>query len=364
MTSHDKNMRKNKGLTEPIYLVEVSATTGSGEEERQFIVMGTKEKEYKVKIKSKPTCTCMDYIMRAKHNDYFCKHIYFIVKRVLKCTDQICDKKKFQKKHLEELFDQIATIPQNVIYNGDKMCLDGSTPATSRKAIGEEDCCPICLDELLDGNDLVYCMLSCGNSLHHTCFNMWCLKKKEQLCVYCRGNWKKQQPMTKDKVVEQLEQIAKNEGDGNSGPGDTSNEVKLDEVKSDNINTDTNTVEKKVEDRITMKPKQVKKALEYLNDETVEKLNLAGLDWLAGKALSKEISNRWKGMTDDQQKVYYDLSEKDQERFDIQNKQYTEKGYYIDNTSVVVNGTAEVVQAKVSEVSVVDGNKKKKKKGK
>jgi len=346
MKAYEKDMRKNKGLTEPIYLVEVS-DTNSGDYERQFIVMGTKEKEYKVKIKEKPTCTCMDYIMRAKHSDYFCKHIYFIVKRALKCSDQICDKKKFTKKHLTELFSMIDSIPQNTMYNADPMKIDDGTPITHRKPIGDEDACPICLDELFDGNDLVYCMLSCGNSIHKTCFEMWSKKKGEKLCVFCRGTWKQQLALTKEKVIEELMKIASalsmsidpkpiEENKNNNDQVESSNDLPTNNLPTNNLPTNnlpTNNISvnsatsgAKDESKVFLKPVKAKKALEFFTDVVVEKLLEIGV---SGKKLTKEISTMWKTLSDEDQQKYIDLGDKDQERFDEQSKDFKEKGYYI-----------------------------------
>jgi len=273
--------------------------------------------------------------MRAKHNDYFCKHIYFIVKRVLKCSDEICDKKRFQKKHLTELFSQIETIPQNVIYNADPMMIDSNvTAATGRKPISEEDSCPICLEDLLNGNDLIYCMLSCGNSIHKTCFDMWSLKKPEQQCVYCRGAWKKQIAMTKEKVLEQLSSIQNQGGkDKNENPNES--EAKNEKIKEDepviitlNMSRPKDKKDKHVLKNNQVQPAKPKKALEFFADEITQKIHSQGLDWLIGKALNKEISNKWKLLSNEEKEKYFQLSDKDSERFNKQEKYYTEKGFY------------------------------------
>ena len=53
------------------------------------------------------------------------------------------------------------------------------------------DLCPICLDELENGDQLDYCKYSCGKSIHVVCFGMWC-KKNTPKCIYCKCNWNKQ----------------------------------------------------------------------------------------------------------------------------------------------------------------------------
>ena len=56
-----------------------------------------------------------------------------------------------------------------------------------QKPIQDDDVCPICLDNIKDNGDLVYCK-KCGNSLHKKCFEMWC-KRNKKTCVFCRGDW-------------------------------------------------------------------------------------------------------------------------------------------------------------------------------
>ncbi|XP_067679391.1 mitogen-activated protein kinase kinase kinase 1-like isoform X1 [Haliotis asinina] len=58
----------------------------------------------------------------------------------------------------------------------------------------EEDTCPICLLEMLEGESLLKCENGCHNRLHHHCIAIWfeeCRRQNEPLiCPLCRAQWK------------------------------------------------------------------------------------------------------------------------------------------------------------------------------
>ncbi|ELU13287.1 hypothetical protein CAPTEDRAFT_184398 [Capitella teleta] len=58
----------------------------------------------------------------------------------------------------------------------------------------EEDTCPICLLEMVEGESLMECSSGCQNKLHHHCISIWfneCRRHNEPLiCPLCRAAWK------------------------------------------------------------------------------------------------------------------------------------------------------------------------------
>lgn len=54
----------------------------------------------------------------------------------------------------------------------------------SVRAIGEDDMCPVCFNELMDGSCLS--CPACKNYVHKDCMLVW-LERKDT-CVYCRSN--------------------------------------------------------------------------------------------------------------------------------------------------------------------------------
>ncbi|KAH9515353.1 Mitogen-activated protein kinase kinase kinase 1, partial [Bulinus truncatus] len=58
----------------------------------------------------------------------------------------------------------------------------------------EEETCPICLLEMLEGESLICCESGCHNRLHHHCIAIWfeeCRRQNDPLnCPLCRAQWK------------------------------------------------------------------------------------------------------------------------------------------------------------------------------
>uniref|UniRef100_A0A2C9K5L3 Mitogen-activated protein kinase kinase kinase 1 n=1 Tax=Biomphalaria glabrata TaxID=6526 RepID=A0A2C9K5L3_BIOGL len=58
----------------------------------------------------------------------------------------------------------------------------------------EEEICPICLLEMLEGESLICCDNGCHNRLHHHCIAIWfeeCRRQNDPLnCPLCRAQWK------------------------------------------------------------------------------------------------------------------------------------------------------------------------------
>jgi len=93
------------------------------------------------------------------------------------------------------MFKNIPKITENLIVNKnikDKynkyQSKDKKDTNVSQKSL--DDLCPICLDDLENGEEIDFCKNSCGKSIHKICFSMWCKTKKAE-CVFCRQPWEK-----------------------------------------------------------------------------------------------------------------------------------------------------------------------------
>jgi len=175
--------RKERGINQKIFLIETCEVKDPNK--REYAVMGTSGNVYNVSIENKPTCTCPDYVQRQKR----CKHIYFVLIRIMKVTNE--DKSKYSNQELQSMFNNIPNITKNLMVNRklkDQYESLKITNETQQKDIDDEDDCPICL-EPLKSYDVVYCKLSCGKSIHKVCFSMWTKNKSPPTCVYCRNIW-------------------------------------------------------------------------------------------------------------------------------------------------------------------------------
>ena len=182
-----KLLRKNRGKTQNLFLIEIKVN--NEEYKKEFIIMGSTGNIYNVIIKEKPTCTCPDYKTRNKR----CKHIYFVLIRVMKIKNEDCN--IYSEKEIKKMFENIPKITENLIVNNKiketyekiKNKLDNKNEIIKKDI---NDLCPICLDDLENGEELDYCKFSCGKSIHKNCYFMWC-KTKQDTCVYCRAKWSK-----------------------------------------------------------------------------------------------------------------------------------------------------------------------------
>ena len=179
--------RKFRGLTQPLYIVEYYKVTNPII--RKYDVMGSTGNVYNVTIKQKPLCSCPDFQTRRIR----CKHIYFILIKVMKIYRHMEDIKKFTKSQLLDLFKNIPKITTSLMITDEqKETYDKYKKIDKKQSIiikqkPVTDICPICLDDLDNKEELDYCKYSCGNNVHKQCINMWLKNKKT--CIYCRQPW-------------------------------------------------------------------------------------------------------------------------------------------------------------------------------
>lgn len=182
----DEN-RKARGKTQNIFLIETIINDNLNE--RKYAIMGSTGKLYYVTIDESPICTCPDFATRHIR----CKHIYFVLIRVMKVSKENEDQKKYTKQDLETMFNNIPNIMNNLIAdvkirdNYNKIKNNNFKPVQTDKK-DSDDLCPICLDDLTNGDELDYCKYSCGKQIHKLCFSMW-IKKNAHNCVFCRKSW-------------------------------------------------------------------------------------------------------------------------------------------------------------------------------
>lgn len=178
MSSND---RKERGKSQNLYLIERLPETDSLV--RSYVIMGSSGNVYTVKISGNPSCTCPDYQTRGRR----CKHIFFVLIRIMKVTNE--DKAIYTNADLTKMFENIPAITGNLMADGNikkrYTSINNDEPVEQKPT---DDLCPICLDDLENGDAIDYCKFSCGKSVHVECFGMWTLTKGHT-CVYCRNNW-------------------------------------------------------------------------------------------------------------------------------------------------------------------------------
>ncbi|CAF3786003.1 unnamed protein product [Rotaria sp. Silwood1] len=216
-------VRIKRALDQRLYLLASSSTSGEPIH-REYRVFGQTGNVYTVTISNLPSCTCPDHV-----NGYLCKHIFFVLHRVLKVDRQspLLYQKAFLTSELNEIFAN-ADAHRNAIFNDSNVLAEREVREAYRVATGDPDAivdtvtdttvtskgttatmvqqkpitaddeCPICFetmeDEANDANKIFFCSTSCGNNMHMTCFNKWrrakVLTGESVTCPFCRIEWK------------------------------------------------------------------------------------------------------------------------------------------------------------------------------
>jgi hypothetical protein len=185
--------RKDRGKNQRIFLV-MTYEHDEDALERKYEVMGTTGNVYTVCIKTSPECTCPDYTTRHKR----CKHIYFVLSRIMGVSHDKEDIKEYSDDDLESMISNIPAITENLKVDPSKLAKFKSLKKNSNgevemREISEEDMCPICLGEVLDcGEEITYCRYSCGTALHKECFDRYNEHKHDTpKCLFCYHTWTK-----------------------------------------------------------------------------------------------------------------------------------------------------------------------------
>ncbi|KAJ4294512.1 hypothetical protein N0V90_008203 [Kalmusia sp. IMI 367209] len=149
--------------------------------EEKVIMAGSTGNLYTQHIRHVPSCDCP----HAKKGNQ-CKHIVYVMLRVLKAPEQVAYQLALTSSELRDLFKNAAPIP-NVTSSADYGTdaeIDGN-----RKAVEGE--CPICYTEFEPGKEaIVYCKAACGNNVHKDCMQSWMAAKSgKATCPYCRAQW-------------------------------------------------------------------------------------------------------------------------------------------------------------------------------
>jgi hypothetical protein len=174
--------RIERAFVQRIYMMQMTRLT---EREFNFMVMGASGMPYNIKIRqgSFISCSCPDH----DKNHKLCKHLLFVLIRVLKESRLTVQNDYFVKgifATTQSTFDKCIQYSIDVSVNVDMPLLSGMVQQRDTT----DESCPICFEDFVKSEDLVYCKTSCGKSVHTDCFVKWA-KVRTATCVYCRSNW-------------------------------------------------------------------------------------------------------------------------------------------------------------------------------
>ena len=152
----------------------------------EFVLMNLKvNKTRKVSIspQNEVNCSCIDFKIRCKKMKISCKHILYVLDRIMKLDMDTVANLKIKNAHsFYEVFDRIKGKYFSDLNNMFKLSKD--------KEIAEDDVCPICYTEFVvdgDSSNQLQCP-DCRNLVHRDCMRLWLANASRKTCVYCRSS--------------------------------------------------------------------------------------------------------------------------------------------------------------------------------
>ncbi|XP_048755909.1 E3 ubiquitin-protein ligase ZSWIM2-like isoform X2 [Ostrea edulis] len=187
--------RQCQALNATIYILRETGPTG-------FLLKEEGEaKPVKVFLGDPHSCTCSTFM---KDRD-LCKHICWLILKKFRVAQN--NPVTWQLGLVEREINDIlfgATVKQRKtpVRRWATSGPPGTTgytadgrPTIQQREIGDDDCCPICQDELLQKHQPVtYCKFGCGNSIHIKCMKIWADHQKTSgektiKCPFCREDF-------------------------------------------------------------------------------------------------------------------------------------------------------------------------------
>ncbi|CAG8480083.1 5225_t:CDS:2 [Diversispora eburnea] len=162
--SDDTKKQIERAVKEPMYLIDCKEVNPT---QRKYVVLGPTGEVYTTDIAKIVSCSCPDF-----HNGIHCKHILFILLRILKVHPEsdLVYQKALKEKELKLIFNNSPqiTYPSKGIV--DQLKAIASRDQKKRKPI--DDDCSCCHEPLGNQKVLIWCD-ACGNNIHLDCFTTW-----------------------------------------------------------------------------------------------------------------------------------------------------------------------------------------------
>ena len=179
----DIRKRLEKALNQRLYLIDV---TKNSERDWLFKVEGSTGIIYDVTINDSLKCTCPDFTTRC----LICKHIYFIIARVLKNISIINDIGSEPNICIFSLRGFVSENFDNALnprFHHETLNHDDPRRIKFDSLISEK-MCSICYEDFTDDVLLVKCSV-CKHYFHSNCMAVWLRKAPTSSCVLCRSSW-------------------------------------------------------------------------------------------------------------------------------------------------------------------------------
>lgn len=171
---------KDRAMTQRLTVLSRERCGTDEVPEEKVLMAGSTGNVYTQQIGLVPSCDC-PHAMKGNQ----CKHIIYIMLRVLKAPESIAYQLALTTTELRELIKNAPPIPG---VETDPTDAAGEQDGNRKPIEGE---CPICYDELQSGEEeIVYCKAACGNNVHKNCMQKWIsMSRSKATCPYCRATW-------------------------------------------------------------------------------------------------------------------------------------------------------------------------------
>lgn len=190
-----QTQRFQKVFREPFYLLDHTDGGDQANIIQTFKISGSTRSVYTVHLYANGTlcCDCMDMRTNCHKLTCVCKHVCFVLVRVLKYIHTgFYHTRRLQPVEIERLAQRcraLSTFVDPDVQNHDlteRYRAHQPIHFEPTKAVSAEDECPICYLPLDDPNPIVGCP-QCKNNLHETCMIRWLSQSSRATCVYCRS---------------------------------------------------------------------------------------------------------------------------------------------------------------------------------
>jgi hypothetical protein len=171
---------KERAMTQRLTVLSRQRSGADELPEESVVMAGSTGNVYTQRIGLVPSCDC-PHAMKGNQ----CKHIVYVMLRVLKAREDIAYQLALTSTELCEVLKNAPPIPG---VETDPTDAHGEQDGHRKPIEGE---CPICYDHLEPGKDaIVYCKISCGNNVHKDCMQKWIsMSRRKATCPYCRAAW-------------------------------------------------------------------------------------------------------------------------------------------------------------------------------
>lgn len=141
--------------------------------------------KFKVRIGETQSCSCT-------HPD-LCIHVLFVMLKVLRVPEDsplLWQLALVQSEITQILYHRFERVRRPAVAPSEAPKEGG---AVERRPLEEGDACPICQEDMQEGEVLTYCTVSCGNNVHAKCMKVWAEHRasleEPVTCPLCRKNW-------------------------------------------------------------------------------------------------------------------------------------------------------------------------------